>query len=874
MSNERWQQVWEIFEQVAGLPPEERPAALDAACGEDEELRRGVEKMLAADRQPDSFLDHPVGRHLNGGQVAVSRGRSSERTLVAGDAPHSDGSTIGPYRILRRLGQGGMGTVYLAVRADDAFRRRVVVKLVRPGMESEAVLRRLRTERQILAGLEHPYVARLYDGGSTEDGLPYFVLEYVEGVPIDVHCDQHQLSIDGRLSLFRKVCEAVHYAHQNLVVHRDLKPSNILITPAGEPRLLDFGIAKLLNPELTAGALEATETWHRVLTPSYASPEQIRGQPITTASDVYSLGVLLYQLLTGHLPRSFAGRTMREIESLLLDTEPPPPSRAVTRPPPAAGNKPADAAEPASGLRVKELRRRLAGDLDAIVLKALRSTPSGRYSSVERLAADIERHQLALPVAARAGSWRYRAGRFVRRNRGGVAGAAGVALLLVGFIVATLVQVARVSFERDLARRERDKKTQVLDLVLELFELSNPYVVPGKELTVRQALERSLPILGAGLREQPEVRAELLHTSGSILNVVGAHDDARQQLSEALEIRRRIHGEGHLDVVASLGALAGALCGLGELDRAEKLARQAVAIARELPAGDRSSLARPLIDLLGVLECQGEFHGTGEAAREAVALTAELSAGSVQRIVALEHLALFHSTQGDHAEAVRLNRQALELGRARWGEDHPRLAKALNNLGMNLRRMEDLAGAEAAYREALRVERASLGGDHVSETLLGNLAGVYYAQGELEEAMKLYVQARQGVLDGAGPDHWSVYYFDLRIARTRNRLGAAAEAEAELRRVLDRWRPELADHWRLDEGLSVLGESVSLQGRCAEAEPLLVDSFERMLGKTIVRARKGFLERLRDHFERCGQPREAARYTAMLEEVVGASKGG
>ncbi len=294
-----------------------------------------------------------------------------------------------------------------------------------------------------------------------------------------------------------------------------------------------------------------------------------------------------------------------------------------------------------------------------------------------------------------------------------------------------------------------------------------------------------------------------------------------------------------------------------------------MAIVRALPGGDGSVRVQSLNELLNVLAFQDEFNGAGDLAREALELTAELPPDSAHRIVALEHLAKYHSVQGDHHEAVRLNREAVALSRTRWGEDHPRQLVALNNVGINLRRMEDLDGAESAYKGARRVDRASFGEEFPNQWLLGNLAGVHYAKGELEEAMRLYLKARQTMLDTAGSQHWRVYYYDLRIARTRNRQGAAAAAEAELRRAIDLWRPELGDHWRIDEGLSVLGESISVQGRCVEAEPLLVDSFERMLGKTIVRARKGFLERLRDHFERCGEPREAARYAALLEDVLG-----
>ena len=394
MSSQSWQQVWEIFEQAIARPPDERPVFLDEACGDDSQLRRAVEGMLAADQETESFLDRPLGQ--GGGRPAPA--------ATGGILPR--GTMVGPYRVLRQIGQGGMSTVYLAERADDAFPRQVALKLVRPGMESASILRRLRTERQILASLDHPYIARLYDGGTSDEGMPYFVMEHVEGVAIDEYCEQNQLSVDERLTLFGKVAEAVLYAHRNLVVHRDIKPSNILVMAGGDPKLLDFGIAKLIKPELMPTGVESTATWDRVLTPNYASPEQIRGKLITTASDVYSLGVLLYELLTGRLPHSFEGCSPREIESIITDTEPLPPSVAATREL-ATGSTPPTGGEaetlPYRRKHSDEIRRRLAGDLDAIVLTALRSAPQRRYASVEQLMADIERHQAALPVMARTG---------------------------------------------------------------------------------------------------------------------------------------------------------------------------------------------------------------------------------------------------------------------------------------------------------------------------------------------------------------------------------------------------------------------------------------------------------------------------------------
>ncbi|MEE8525633.1 MAG: serine/threonine-protein kinase, partial [Thermoanaerobaculia bacterium] len=708
-----WQQVWEIFEEAVQRPPDGRQSFVDEACGEDDQLRRSVAKLLDADKQTDTLLDHS----MDGGLGGASEGRSAG---TGGRQPER-GTAIGPYRILRQIGQGGMSTVFLADRADDAFPRRVAIKLVRPEMESEAILGRLRTERRILASLDHPYIARLFDGGTTDDGLPYFVMEYVEGVAIDAYCEQNQLSIDERLTLFRKVCAAVHAAHQNLVVHRDIKPSNILVDADGDPKLLDFGIAKLLHPELVSSGLEPTATWHRILTPSYASPEQIRGKLITTVSDVYSLGVLLYQLLTGRLPHDFTGRSPGEIESILTDTEPLPPSVAV-------------AAEPADrrpeGDFGGELRRRLAGDLDAIVLKALRSAPHRRYGSVERLAADVERCQQGLPVEAREGSWRYRTGKFVRRNRRALAGAAAVALLVVGFAVAMALQARRVAFERDQARLERDKKSQVLSLLLEIFEFSNPYVVPGEELTVREALQRSVPVLEGALRDQPDLRAELLHTSGSILGLLDVPDAARDQLEEALKIRRELHGEEHLEVVETLTALAAAYRELGELEHAEELARRSLAIARGLLGDDPSDLVEPLGGLVMVL-CYRYHHDAAEVfADELMELVDKLPAGHQRRIAALEYRAAIKNAHGDYRAGARLNQQAANLRRARFGDKHPSLITTLNNLGLSLRRMEDFEAAERTYQEAIELQREVFGEEHDDPYLLNNLAGVRYAIGD------------------------------------------------------------------------------------------------------------------------------------------------
>ena len=853
MNTDRWQEIWKVFEDAVARAPREREAFLDEACGDNPRLRHAVEELLAADREADSLIDQPVAR-LGGADPGLRACKDALGAPIPAHRRLARGTTVGPYRILRQIGQGGMSTVYLAERADDTFPRRVAVKLVRPGLESEELLERLRTERRILASLDHPYVSRLFDGGtlhpSGSDGLPYFVMEYVEGVAVDDYCEHNQLSVDERLELFGKICESVHYAHQNLVIHRDIKPSNILVTAAGDPKLLDFGIAKLLNPELVGG-LESTATWQRILTPNYASPEQIRGKLITTATDVYSLGVLLYQLLTGSLPRDFTGCSPHEIENLFSETEPLPPSAAVSKsaeteravdtevlpvdespfaiPAPAA-SKAWPPTEPYPGKTPRALRRRLKGDLDAIVLKALRSAPHRRYSSVERLAADIERYRAGLPVEARAGGWRYRAGKFVRRHRGPLAAAAAVAMLVIGFAVAMAVQASRVARERDLARSQRDQKAQVLALVRQLFESSNPYDDSHAQLTVREVLQRSVPLMEHAVRDQPDVRAELLYTSGSILSLLGEPGDARGQLEEALEIRRGLSGEQDPDVVETMSALSTAVLQLGEYDQAEELARRSVEVARDLYRSDDPALVGPINDLVTVLCWRYQFDAAESLAVEALDLVQQLPAGGDRKISALEHMAIIRSSAGDHSEAVRLNREALALMRELYGNRHPAQVATLNNLGLNLRRSNDFDGAEKAYREAIRLQRELFGKE--DSFLLNNLAGVEFARGDFAAAEELYLAGRAVVVDTAGPESKSLYSFDVRIAASKIGQGQAAEAEASLRRLLEHWGPRFGDHWRLDHGTNILGHSISVQGRCEEAEKLLVQSFERLLDNT------------------------------------------
>ena len=478
MNPERWQRVKGLLEEAIALDAAERRPYLVRACGDDPALQRELESLLASHEQAGTgFLNTPA---------------ADLSAAVAPPLATRAGRRIGVYQIGEKIGHGGMGEVYRAVRADGQYTKEVAIKLVRGGFDTGSVLERFRNERQILASLDHPNIARLLDGGTADDGVPYLVMELIEGTPIDQYCDAHQLSITQRLQIFRQVCWAVQYAHQRLVIHRDLKPSNVLVTENGTPKLLDFGIAKLLDP---AGGAQTTLTL--AMTPEYASPEQIRGEPITTATDVYSLGVVLYQLLTGRSPYPGETRSPHELARAVCETEPGRPSTVVRKPPPARTGQQVEERTPeqissSRGGSPARLQRRLAGDLDNIVLMALRKEPQRRYASVEQLSEDIRRHLEGRPVTATKGSWNYRASKFVRRHRVGIAAAALVVFTLLGGMAATIRQAHIARAERARAEKRFDDVRKLANsLIFEIHDSIQdlPGATPSRKLLLDRAVE-------------------------------------------------------------------------------------------------------------------------------------------------------------------------------------------------------------------------------------------------------------------------------------------------------------------------------------------------------------------------------------------------
>ncbi len=849
----RWGRVGKLFDAVLERPAEQRHRFLESQLGDDPTLRDEIESLLAADAETPDFLEVPA---LN-----------AWTELWRSHPAIEDGARIGPYRIGRLIGQGGMGSVYLANRADDAYHQQVAIKLANPTIARD-LQRGFRSERQILANLEHPNIARLLDGGTTDDSRPYLVMEYVEGTAITDYCERHELSVTERLELFSSVCGAVQYAHRNLVVHRDLKPQNILITEDGSPKLLDFGIAKLLEPDATVGA-EVTQLGLRPLTPNYASPEQLRGQQITTATDIYSLGVLLYRLLTGRPPRVFESLTPSAVERILA-LEP-------TRP---------------------ELNR----DLDRIVLKALDEEPDQRYASVEQLAEDLRRYATGLPIFARPHTLTYRAAKFLRRHRIGVAVAAAVVTMLAGFAVDKERQNAMLARESDRTRIESAKAQELSTFLVDLLQDSDPWQTPGREVTVRVVLDRGSEAIRQRLDEEPELRGMLLDTMGSIYLGLALYEKALPLLEEGLTERRRILPSEHPDIATSLDNLGAYHLAKASYDQAENSSRQAVAIRRRSLGWD--PLVAESLDQLGrVLFLKGEYDETELVHREALALRIEvLGEHHVDVANSQDELAILYTEIGRFEAAEELFQRALETRRQQLGAEHPQVAETLSHLASLVRQRGDLERAEAMFREVLAIRRTVFDEMH---TQVGqsknNLAAVLLEQGDYEAAEPLYREVFEASVRVLGKDHRDMAVLnnslgkvnqlkgDLVAAESHYRrafeivslvlppghpgaayslqnlgtvkiqAGEMEEAEALLRKALGvRVGGLPAGHPAIAETHGVLGDLLIQLGRLEEAEQLLVESYEALAasqrGSRVDAAR----ERLAVLYEAKGQPDRAA----------------
>ncbi|MFZ1005448.1 MAG: protein kinase [Candidatus Sulfotelmatobacter sp.] len=631
----RWLRIEYLFYAALELQ-DGRAAFLDEACGGDDELRREVESLLRSSGQTMGFLQKPV--------LDAAKQIAAEEML--------SGRRIGAYQLLRVLGEGGMGKVYLAARADDLYQKQVAIKTVPVGLgQSQALLLRFGSERQILANLDHPNIARLLDGGVTEDGLPYLVMEYVNGVRLDDYCRIHQLPTNQRLELFCTVCAAVEYAHKNLVVHRDLKPANILVTAEGVPKLLDFGIAKLLDPQ--SRQLAQTMTSERMMTPEYASPEQVRGDQITTSTDVYALGVLLYELLAGKRPFELDPTSPLKMARVICEQDPEPPSVS------SAVN---------AAVAAPDAARTLRGDLDNIVLMAMRKEPVRRYASVSALTNDVQAYLTGYPVHARTDTWKYRSGKFLRRHKAGATAAAIVAVALIAFSIGMGLLAKRATRERLAVQRE----SQFMEGI---FEAATPDLARGRQITARELLDQGALHVDRELAGDPGLRATMLDNIGRSYIRLGLYDRAEPLLQRAYELRKKTLGSENVDVASTAFSLANSIRLQEQYSRAESLFRESLAIREKIVGKDSSDVQDSLAFLGECLYLENRDVEAEPLLRRALTLDRQ-NADSTSR----NYLALLLERKGNYPEALQLLRQAVEIQRRVSGADSPDFAMSLHNL--------------------------------------------------------------------------------------------------------------------------------------------------------------------------------------------------
>ena len=854
MASDRWQELERLFLRLRREAGSDLDAALLEVAEEDAELAAHVRTLLDAAGRAGDFLEGSAGLEEIGDHAAapVEREAIPRPESNRPDAVLSPGDRLGAYRILGPLGAGGMSTVYLAERADRAYRQRVAVKVIGGGWLAPGMEERFQAERQILASLVHPNIARLLDGGATPQGRPYLVLELVEGEPVDAFCDRRRLNVGERLELFSKVCAAVGAAHRSLVVHRDLKPSNILVTAAGEPKLLDFGIAKLLQPDPSDEVVPTTQAWARLLTPRYASPEQLRGERVTTASDVYSLGLLLYQLLAGHSPWPPDASTGTLMEERSAQVPPAPSALLAVR----TADRQLEARQIAE-LRsspLQALRRQLEGDLDAVVLKALEPEPERRYASVEPLKEDLRRFLTGFPVRARPAGRLYRIRRFLGRHRWPAAVTALLVVLVLALAGTTTLQSWRLAKERDEALAAQKRSREVVGFLQDVFRVA----MEEEELTVRQAVSRSAASLETKLLDQPRVRADLLEVIGNIYRHLGAYDEAERQLTKALAIRRDLFGDESLSVATLLGSLGPVKAWLDRLEEGEQAARRAVAIVERAQNPDPRVETAVLNQLVGLLCLRGDLAAAEDPSLQAAVLAASrLGDLEVEKAQAMANRARVLTGTGRYAEALSLYRDAIRLQRQSQGPDHPEVVTLLNNLALAYRHEGQFEDALKHMEEAVALlRRLGLERSPSFARSLKILGDLHLGTEDLESAEAAYEESRRLIEEISGPGHYAVLVNLAGIASVELRRGQAEQAEALLAGWLGVWGSDLRNPYHRGLGESVLGEALTSQGRFSEAEPLLQRSYQAILqhkGEGSIAAQQAH-RRLLDLYGAWGKP--------------------
>jgi eukaryotic-like serine/threonine-protein kinase len=805
MSTRGWQEVEELLHQAMALAPEQRAEFLDAACASDAELRAELNSLLVVgDDLSDEFLNSPLRGVLDGQSGEID----SDNLLAVGQI------FAQRFELIRKLGEGGMGQVWLAEQVAPV-RRQVAVKLIKAGMYDEAVVQRFQSERQSLAIMDHPAIAKVFDAGTTPQGQPYLVMEYVPGLPITEYSDQHKLSIRDRLELFIRACEGVQHAHQKAIIHRDLKPSNILVLEVDgkpTPRIIDFGLAKTTLPQLGGESL-FTQLGQFIGTPGYMSPEQVnvRARDIDTRTDVYTLGVVLYVLLTGLQPFETKRREKPSLEEWLRqlrEEEPPNPSTKVS------GDK--DTSSATAGARRTEPRQlisQLRGDLDWITMKALERDRERRYATPLELAADLQRYLNDEPVVARPGGPGYRLRKYTRRHRAAVGVGAGLLIVLAGFSLMQAIHLRettrerdhatqerdRANQERDRANQERDRATRITNFMTGMFKVPDPSEARGNSVTAREILDKASNEIGKGLAQDLEVQSQMMQVMASTYTNLGLYPRAYELAKRALDARSAFRGPDDRKTLESMVLLGWILHFEGHDPEAEQLERQALTTERRVLGAEDPLTLETMIKLGGLLVHQGHFDQEETLEREVIeATTRSLGPESTLTLQSTNRLGEALLYQARFIQSEQVFRRLLEIELRVWGPDHPETLFARDNLAHALYAEGRFAEAEPLYREVLADSRRVLGADHpVTSTVMNNLGNLLVDTNRFDEAERLYREVLAIRLRTLGSEHPGTLDDQERLAYSLFRENHLHEAEmmqretfAIQRRVLG---PEHAD---------------------------------------------------------------------------------
>ena len=714
LSKDRWQEISPHLDAVLSMPDEERTAWISEFRREKPEQAQLLEELLQE-------------------QVAVDK----EDFLSIG--PHSApeislaGQVVGAYRLLSPIGEGGMGAVWLAERSDGRFDRQVAIKFLRFSLGSPSNSERFKREGKILGLLAHPHIAELIDAGIVFSGQPYIVLEHIDGEPIDAYCDKHHLDVNARIRLFLDVLSAVSHAHASLVVHRDIKPSNVLVRHDGFVKLLDFGIAKLLDDESAAGlATKLTLEGGGALTPQYAAPEQVMGGPVTTATDVYALGALLYLLLTGKHPTGSGALSPAELVKAIVETIPARPSDAVL------SNKSAMPAE-AFASTPEKLKRAMRGDLDTIIGKALKKNPAERYSSVTALADDLRRFLTHQPISARPDSFSYITAKFVRRNRTGVIIAAVGLLAAVSAAAGILVQTREARKQRDVALRELARANRITEFMMDMFKTSDPSEARGNSVTAREILDKASKNIDPGLEDDPLLQAEMMHVMGNVYRRLGLYSEAQSLLERSIHIAQNASGSEKAEVLLTMNDLAVVLTFESRAADAEKLQREALQIEQRVLEPDDPTTVKTMSDLASTLD---------EESRHAEAIAIDTKVLEIQRrtvgatdartLGTMNNLAMMLARNNQLSASEALQRENIDLLRKAHGPDDPELLNSMDNLGATLIFESRYADAEQVLDQTLQLQKQVLGPSHPDTAHTAyNLACVAARLGQRDKALSI-----------------------------------------------------------------------------------------------------------------------------------------